>query len=184
MNPAQALTAILQNGPVDSKAALVAMSERGFTAKQSRRAREGLGVEVARAGFGPRMSSTWQMPVGTVGDPPAPTAPTIAHEPAAASTPRAQVRRSVHTESITDDAPLSDEDQRRIDRRVLLFVGRSLAAGEARRVAIAIVHRRDRGGPDCRAIGSCVECQVRDQCKDVRPFGDVHECWAARLDGP
>jgi hypothetical protein len=211
MSPTLALASILRDGPVDSKAALVAMANQGFSAKQSRRAREALDVDVRRSGFGPRMLSMWRLPAAPTlknkgGDAVTPTSPTkprlskmlcitLVSPSVKQSTRRpdrsdpqeresTQVRSPVRTETNSDDAILSDAEGRRVERRVALFVERGMSASEARRVAIETVHRRDRGTPDRRAIGSCVECQVRDGCKVVRPFGDVHECWIARHDGP
>lgn len=203
MNASDALATILAPGPVESKAAIVAMAAQGFTAKQTRRARESLGLVVHRAGYGPQTQSTWQLPAPTrlTQDEAAPVVPAdgrasrrgkmlslvkVAEHSARASTVRpvatsdtAQVRKVRAESQVATEA-----EQRRIDRRVELFIDRGLERNAANQLARSLL-QRDRTKGD--AWGSCIECQnyVRRQCPVVQqPVAEIHECWLRRHDAP
>lgn len=60
--PEIAITEMLAGGPLDSRAVVAGMVERGFSPKQTRRARELLRVVIERAGSGASMRSTWRLP--------------------------------------------------------------------------------------------------------------------------
>ena len=60
-----ALHDLLTTGPLKSREVLAVMAAQNFTPKQVRRAREQLGLDVARAGSGATMHSTWQLPEPT-----------------------------------------------------------------------------------------------------------------------
>lgn len=83
MTPTDALESILSGGAVESRAVLAAMAGHGFTAKQSRRARESLAVEVQRVGFGPKMVSTWRLlgDANSAGNEASPVVPMRATDP-------------------------------------------------------------------------------------------------------
>lgn len=204
MNAPDALTAILTPGPVESRAALAAMAAQGFTAKQTRRARERLGLIVHRVGYGPQTQSTWQLPAPTCSTQ-VETAPVVpAHRRAlsrgkmlsfvkvsehsarasrvrsVATSGTAQVRNEVRAESLV----ATEVEQRRIDRRVALFILRGLDRDTAGQLAQSLL-QRDRTKGD--AWGSCIECQnyVRQQCPVVQqPVAEIHECWLRRHEAP
>lgn len=206
MNAPAALTTILAPGPVESKAVLAAMVVQGFTAKQTRRARESLGLIVHRAGYGPQTQSTWQLPTSTCSTPDE-TAPVVPADGRASSSgkmlgfvgvsePSARVRRVrsgatsgaapvrsvVRAEVPAVDVGMTADEKLRTERRVVLFLERGADAQEARLTALALV-QRDRTKP--QQWGSCVECQnyVRRQCPvEQRPIAEVHECWLRRHD--
>lgn len=78
---------------------------------------------------------------------------------------------------------LDDNERRRVERRIELFVQRGLGQYEARQVAVALI-QRDRGSG--QAVGSCIECQnyVRQQCSEPQLPVLIHECWSRRHDAP
>ena len=172
---AATLCDLLAAGPLNSRAVQLAMAARQFTPKQVRRARERLGVVVARAGQGRTMHSSWSLPaaaaccVGSVtgcagGD----VDPPVDHDEARALATSRQ-------------APLmSDCEQRRHAARVTAFLGRGLDTQLASLVADALVLRDRDGLP---AMGSCAECQNLEgqQCpSSPRPTTEVHVCWFRR----
>lgn len=197
--PAIVLEALLADGPCNSRAVLAAMAERGFTAKQVRRAREQQGVVVRRSGSGAAMRSAWewpsaaapdgreQLPVGAQGG----KASVRAH---AASAPDPQGSTGgAGEDGLEDDrhrhpdepaCDLSEAELARLDGRITAFVSRGLGADEARSVAVGLV-TRDRG--NVPAVGSCIECQAleRHECPVVpRPAAEIHQCWYRRIASP
>lgn len=61
-DPVEALRRILRDGPIGGKLAKQLMAENGYTAKQTRTARERLCVVACREGFGKEMKTHWSLP--------------------------------------------------------------------------------------------------------------------------
>lgn len=61
-DPAETLRRVLSAGRVSGKDAKRVMADNGFSAKQVRSAREKLGVETVREGFGKEIVSFWSLP--------------------------------------------------------------------------------------------------------------------------
>ncbi|GLK90038.1 AAA family ATPase [Pseudomonas turukhanskensis] len=61
-DPAETLRRVLSAGRVSGKDAKRVMTDNGFSAKQVRSAREKLGVETVREGFGKEIVSFWSLP--------------------------------------------------------------------------------------------------------------------------
>lgn len=61
-DPADALSRILKDSPLSGDEAKRLMTGNGFTSKQTRSAREKLGVVITREGFGKEMKSYWSLP--------------------------------------------------------------------------------------------------------------------------
>lgn len=61
-DPAETLRRVLSAGRVSGKDAKRVMADNGFSAKQIRSAREKLGVETVREGFGKEIVSFWSLP--------------------------------------------------------------------------------------------------------------------------
>lgn len=163
----QALAQILAGGPEDSRAALATMQARGFSAKQTRGARERLQVVIEREGTRRSMRSLWRLPD-------APTQPVVA----------APV---VHAGPALPAAPtvaLHPGAGPRFARRVAFFAtDRGMAAIEAAELATALAARDATGS----RAGSCAECQCWSRpewCSMRRQALDLHECGGARRDAP
>ena len=61
-DPSEALRRILKDGPMIGKQAKSLMAENGFSAKQTRTAREKLSVVTVREGFGKEIKTLWSLP--------------------------------------------------------------------------------------------------------------------------
>lgn len=61
-DPAESLRRILSQGSLTGKEAKRLMTDNGFTQKQIRTAREKLGVQTSREGFGKDLTSYWSLP--------------------------------------------------------------------------------------------------------------------------
>jgi hypothetical protein len=184
-----ALRDLLAPGQRDSRAVQAAMAGHGFTPKQTRRARERLGLEVSRAGNGPNTRTTWALPSeGTALDAHIerdPVAP-----PTAAASSRALKEKVRQAKAL--DAHLEPFEQRRIEQRVELFMCKGIDRFEAARVAHRLVLERDRTGS---RDGSCAECQCLQpdgRCavatagltQGPRPVHELWQCGFARRSGP
>ena len=61
-DPSEALRRILKDGPMIGKQAKSLMTENGYSAKQTRTAREKLSVVTVREGFGKEIKTLWSLP--------------------------------------------------------------------------------------------------------------------------
>lgn len=61
-DPSEALRRILKDGPMTGKQVKSLMAENGYSAKQTRTAREKLSVVTVREGFGKEIKTLWSMP--------------------------------------------------------------------------------------------------------------------------
>lgn len=61
-DPAGALSRVLKDGPLSGDEAKRLMTSNGFTTKQTRSAREKIGVVITREGYGKEMKSYWSLP--------------------------------------------------------------------------------------------------------------------------
>ena len=64
-DPSEALKRILKDGPMTGKQVKSLMAENGYSAKQTRTAREKLSVVTAREGFGKEIKTLWSLPQAT-----------------------------------------------------------------------------------------------------------------------
>lgn len=64
-DPSEALKRILKDGPMTGKQVKSLMAENGYSAKQTRTAREKLSVVTVREGFGKEIKTLWSMPEAT-----------------------------------------------------------------------------------------------------------------------
>lgn len=64
-DPSEALRRILKDGPMIGKQVKGLMSENGYSAKQTRTAREKLSVVTVREGFGKEIKTLWSLPQST-----------------------------------------------------------------------------------------------------------------------
>lgn len=185
----EALRAALSGGPTESRTVIQALVQQGFTPKQIRRARERLGLEVARSGTGASTRTSWVLPAGPVGVSAAPE-PEAAMPAAGMPASRALLRKGKVSEHRDDD--LQPFERQRIAARIDLFVAKGIAPGEAAEVARLLVYARDRAGT---RDGSCAECQclqadrrcsvaIAGIAAGPRPLGDLWACGYARRDSP
>lgn len=193
MSPAELrLQACLTACPRNSREVIAEMAKAGFTTKQTRRAREQLGVVVRRSGSRASMRTFWSARAAGHAQP-------LIHaqgEPASArpgARPPRQMRATQvgaggdgvyggpHRDPVEPTADLSEAERGRLNGRVAAFVRRGLGIEEAREVAVALV-ARDRG--NVHALGSCIECQAfeRQECPVTqRPVVETHICWLRRM---
>jgi hypothetical protein len=139
MDAREALEGLLAGGPLARKSVIAAMAGRGFTAKQTRRAREQLGVSMPRSGFGPAMTSVWSLSVPR------------GSEKAATGT-----QDGAHENRVSEIAESTVGERRRSVARITFFVARGVGPLMAKRVAASLLER-DRTKPT--QWGSCAECQ-------------------------
>lgn len=189
----QWLMAAVAGGARDSSEIRAQAEAVGITAKALRRARESLGLETRRVGFGPRMRSLWSVPATSTA---ADHLPAVKGPMKAPSKPPNSAAIAVIVEhaiggqaaAFEHAAPafvagLDQNEVRRHTARVAFFVGRGLVPDAATETATALVGR-DRSMS--REWGSCAECQrfyARD-CGDAKPPEQVHPCWLRRSDAP
>lgn len=64
-DPSEALKRILKDGPMTGKQVKSLMAENGYSAKQTRTAREKLSVVTVREGFGKEIKTLWSLPQAT-----------------------------------------------------------------------------------------------------------------------
>ncbi len=190
-----ALRALLAQGARDSREVLAAMAERGLSPKQVRRAREKLGVVVARHGDGAAMRSTWYLPEPAIHahDDEAPLAGMVATKvstkthhfefgthgvrdgtqqtPALAKAPAAVLHDT--------NGLWSEGECRRHAGRVDAFGRRGIKLDVAHQVAdlLVVADRENR-----HAYGSCAQCVSLNtsECSVPRPVVEVHVCWLRR----
>jgi hypothetical protein len=189
------LCRLLCSAPVMSRDVVERMVVAGFTYKQIRGARLRLGVQVTRTGSGRASRSFWALPTsqpeGTSDLSSKPLIPSLLQElspkPQRSARVRARAERlgSSGHEAATpslDVPPLSPGELDRLEGRTGTLVLRGLDPSAARQLAIRLVVERDRVG--LHATGSCIECQVRDECPDTQPWEEVHQCWRRRVNCP
>jgi hypothetical protein len=170
------LRAFLAEGSRLSSEVIAAMAEAGFTPKQIRRAREKLGVQITRTGYGGNMRSSWALPGESCGgadrcghsDPHScppddrwvsgqlrDVTRTKTYTPAPQKSLRMPARPS-HLAGTAPPVDLTGDERKRVDRRVGFFIMKGLAASDASTLAIRLVFERDRRGT---RLASCAECQ-------------------------
>lgn len=205
------LSALLAEGPRDSREILAKGAEVGLSAKALRHARETLKLRVVRTGSREAMRSTWSLPgEADAGDKGTNELPASAVDPdhsarAREGDPsdrpeprctRARVRAySSPTigEAIDAPAQFTDGEQCRIERRVVHFRAKGVPEDEAVELAHLLVLERDRVN-ERRFDGSCAECSnlVGGRCTAQeegagvipRPIREVWNCWCARRPMP
>jgi hypothetical protein len=198
------LHGLLTGGSGLSGMLIAAMKHAGFTPKQVRRAREKLGVQITRTGHGASMRSWWALPGESCRD-----ADRCGHSdphscppddrrvygqlcdiqriktytPAPLKSLRAPAGPSdfAGTASPVD---LTEDERKRVDRRVEFFIMKGLAASEASTLATRLVFERDRRGT---RLASCAECQspmLPGGCRIVRDPMELHCCDGLRNVAP
>lgn len=198
------LSALLAEGPRDSREILAKGAEAGLSAKALRHAREGLKLRVVRAGSRQAMRSTWSLPgEADAGDQGTNELPASAVDPdhsararEAATSRSARVRAySSPTigEAIDAPAQFTDGEQRRIERRIVYFTAKGIPRDEAAELARQLVLERDRVN-ELRDSGSCAECEnwgggsclAEKEGAGVapRPIHEIWSCWCARRPMP
>jgi hypothetical protein len=205
MNAAETtLHSLLAGGSGLSSMLIAAMRHAGFTAKQVRRAREKLGVQITRTGYGSNMRSSWALPGESCGganrcrhsDPhscppddrwgsgqPGDVTRTKTYTPALPKSLRAPAGSSdlAGTASPVD---LTEDECKRVDRRVEFFIMKGLAASDASMLAMRLLFERDRRGT---RLASCAECQspmLPGGCRIVRDPMELHCCDGLRNVSP
>lgn len=180
------------------------MASAGYSPKQIRGARVRLGVRVTRTGSGGDSRSFWALPAWHDEGTTAPERPDPDRSARTRATPRgtsvppgqtagpersARAREDVASVKASLLAPVgaatasfTDDESERIQARAAVMVQRGMGESAARRLAVRLVIERDR--LDVHATGSCIECQVRDECPSVRPSDEIHQCWQRRVDCP